>query len=645
VNAIMAPGLGETASLLKRVPTTMSLLNFLLGKPIASWEEGSEKVGAAKGVSVFGLDALGSAAYGPEAALTILIPLGAAGLTLAIPLTASIIFLLVIVFLSYRQTIAAYPQGGGSYTVARQNLGTFPGLLAASALLIDYTLDAAVGISAGIGALTSAVPALHPRTLTLCLVALVLLTIVNLRGLRENGAVFLAPTYLFLICMMSALAIGVFKAITSGGHPHAVVAPPAPSPAVAAVSVWLILKSFASGCTALTGVEAVSNGVQAFRDDRVKNARRALAVIIFALVVMLAGIAYLVKAYKVVATNPTGNNYQSVLSMLLSAIVGRGWFYNVAIASILLILIFSANTAFAGFPRVCRFIAEDGFLPTSFANRGRRLVYSEGICVLAVITGILLSAFGGVTDRLIPLFAVGAFLAFTMSQAGMVAHWRGAKGKGARRGMAINALGAFCTGLTVIIVIVAKFAEGAWITVIAIPSLLVLMYRVRRHYNKVNREVATETPLDATSEPRPIIIMTLTSWTRVGKDALRFAMTLSDEVTVLHVAEDNHDDDFSKRWNELVEVPARKAASVVPKLIVLKSPYRFVVTPIVDYILSVAAQNPDRRVVAMIPELMEKRWYYYFLHTQRATLLKTRLLMEGKNRISVLNIPWYLKAT
>jgi amino acid transporter len=623
----------------------VSLLNFLLGKPIASWEEGSEKIGPAKGVPVFGLDALGSAAYGPEAALTILIPLGVAGLTLAIPLMASIIVLLVIVFLSYRQTIAAYPQGGGSYTVAHQNLGTFPGLLAAAALLIDYTLDAAVGISAGIGALTSAVPALHPRTLTLCLVSLVILTLANLRGLRENGAVFLAPTYLFLTCMISALAIGVFKTIASGGHPHPVVAPPAPSPAVAAASAWLILKSFASGCTALTGVEAVSNGVQSFRDDRVKNGRRTLAVIIFALILMLAGIAYLVKAYEIVATNPTGNNYQSVLSMLLSAVVGRGWFYNVAIGSILLVLIFSANTAFADFPRVCRFIAEDGYLPTSFANRGRRLVYSEGICVLAIITGILLTAFGGVTDRLIPLFAVGAFLAFTMSQAGMVAHWRRVRGKGSRTGMAINALGAFATGMTVVIVIVAKFAEGAWITVIAIPCLLVLMYRVRRHYNKVNREIATEAPLESTNEPRPIIIITLTSWTRVGKEALRFAMTLSEEVIVLHVAEGNHTDDFCNRWNELVEIPAQKAGFPAPKLIVLKSPYRFVVTPIVDYVVSVANRKTGRRVVAMIPELMEKRWYYYFLHTQRAALLKARLLMEGKDRISVLNIPWYLKAT
>lgn len=622
----------------------MSVLDFLLGRPLASSEEGSEKIGVAKGVPVFGLDALGSAAYGPEAALTLLIPLGVAGLTYIMPLSLSIIVLLVIVFFSYRQTIAAYPQGGGSYTVAHQNLGTFPGLLAAAALLIDYTLDAAVGISAGIGALTSAIPALHPRTLTLCLIALALLTIVNLRGLRENGAVFMVPTYLFLICMLAALTIGVFKSIVSGGHPHPVVASPTPQPAVAAASVWLILKSFASGCTALTGVEAVSNGVQAFRDDRVKNARRTLAIIIGALLVMLAAIAYVVKAYKIVATDPNGSNYQSVLSMVLAAVAGRGWFYHVSIASILLILIFSANTAFADFPRVCRFIAEDGFLPTAFANRGRRLVYSEGICVLSVITGILLIVFGGITDRLIPLFAVGAFLAFTMSQAGMVAHWRREGGKGARRSMVINGLGAVATGLTVIIVIIAKFSEGAWITVIAIPALLALMYRVRRHYDKLGKEIASRTPLEATKEHQPLMVITMTGWTRVGKEALRLAMTLSEDVNVLHVAEGNKADEFCGRWAELVEGPAKEAGSPVPKLLVIESPYRFVVTPIVDHIVQLAREHPERRVVTVIPELMEKRWYYYFLHNQRATLLKTRLLMEGNNRISVLNIPWYLKA-
>ena len=620
----------------------MSIIDFLIGRPLASSEEASEKLGPAKGIPVFGLDALASAAYGPEAALTLLIPLGVAGLAYSLPLSLSIIVLLGIVFFSYRQTIAAYPQGGGSYTVAHQNLGRFPGLLAGSALLIDYTLDAAVGISAGIGALTSAVPALHPHTLALCLGALVFLTLVNLRGISENGSVFLVPTYLFLASMLVALGIGIAKTLMSGGHPQPVVAPPVSHATVAVVSVWLLVKSFAGGCTALTGVEAVSNGVQTFRDDRVKNARITLGVIIAALMIMLAGIAYLVKAYKIVATDPNSNNYQSILSMLFAAETGRGWFYYVAIGSALLILIFSANTAFADFPRVCKFIAEDYYLPVSFANRGRRLVYTEGIVVLAIITGALLIGFGGITDRLIPLFAVGAFLAFTMSQAGMVAHWRRERGAGAGRSMIINGIGALATGLTVLVVIVAKFSEGAWITVIAIPSLLALMFGVNRHYRKVWREIESNTPLNMAEEPKPLLVVVMTGWNRIGKEALRFAMTLSPDIKVLHVAEEDKPV-FAGRWLECVEEPLTEAGAPVPELVILRSPYRFVVTPIVDYVLKLAKDNPGRRVVTVIPELMEKRWYYYFLHTQRATLLKTSLLMQGNDHISVLNIPWYLK--
>jgi amino acid transporter len=620
----------------------MSILDFLIGRPLPSSEESSEKIGPAKGIAVFGLDALASAAYGPEAAMTLLIPLGVAGLAYVPPLSLGIIVLLGIVFFSYRQTIAAYPQGGGSYTVAHKNLGAFPGILAGSALLIDYTLDAAVGISAGVGALISAFPALRPHTLALCLGALVFLTVVNLRGVSENGSVFLIPTYLFLASMLVVLGIGLVKTLASGGHPQPVIAPPTAPAIITSFSLWLLVKAFAGGCTALTGVEAVSNGVRAFRDDCVKNARITLAVIISGLAIMLAGIAYLVKAYKIVATDPNSNNYQGVLSMLFAAVSGHGWLYYIAISSALLILIFSANTAFADFPRVCRFIAEDFYLPMSFANRGRRLVYSEGILVLSVITAALLIGFGGVTDRLIPLFAVGAFLAFTMSQAGMVAHWRREGGPGARRSMAINAIGAFATGLTVLIVIVAKFSQGAWITVIAIPSFLALMFGVNRHYRKVWNEIETKTPLNLDPQPAPLLVVPMTGWNRVSKDALRFAMALSSDIKVLHIAEEDKPG-FAKLWPECVADPAEQTGLPVPELVVLKSPYRFVVTPIVDYILKLAKDNPGRRVVTVIPELMERRWYYYFLHTQRATLLKTRLLREGNDRISVMNMPWYMK--
>jgi len=400
----------------------MSLIDLLFGRPLKSSDERSEKLGPAAGIAVFGLDALSSAAYGPEAALTLLIPLGAAGITYIVPISASIIILLLIVYFSYRQTIEAYPSGGGSYTVARKNLGVSAGLVAAAALMIDYLLTAAVGISAGVGALVSAVPSMQPHTLSLCLTILLVMTMVNLRGVGDTGAVFMFPTYLFVGTLCITLALGLFKSFAAGGSPPPVIAPPSLQSQQAVVSVWLLLKAFSSGCTAMTGVEAVSNGVRAFRDPVAKTAQQTLTAIIAILIVLLAGIAYLVRAYHIGATPPGQPGYESVLSQLTAAVTGKGAFYYVTIGSILLVLAFSANTAFADFPRLCRAVAQDGYLPYSFASRGRRLVYSQGIYVLTFLTALLLIIFGGITDRLIPLYAVGAFLAVTLSQAGIVAH-------------------------------------------------------------------------------------------------------------------------------------------------------------------------------------------------------------------------------
>ncbi len=623
----------------------MSIVDLIFGHPLRSTEEGGQQIGIAKGIPIFGLDALSSAAYGPEAALTLLIPLGLVGVAYIVPISLSIITLLIIVFFSYRQTIAAYPGGGGSYTVAHENLGTFPGLVAASALMLDYVLTAAVGISAGIGALTSAVPSLHAHTLELCLAALAIITLVNLRGVSEAGGVFLIPTYLFLLCMVAAIAMGAIHTIASGGHPVPVVAPPAPAQnaALVGVSAWLLLKAFASGCTALTGVEAVSNGVKAFREPTAQTAQRTLGLIIASLVFMLAGIAYLVRSYHIVATDPNGNSYQSILSMLFLAVAGRGWFYYTAIASVLLVLVFSANTAFADFPRVCRAIAENRFLPVSFANRGRRLVYSEGIWVLTILTAVLLIAFRGVTDRLIPLYAVGAFLAFTLSQAGMVAHWRREKGPGSARNISVNAIGAIATGVTVIVVIAAKFLEGAWITVFAIPALLALMYSVRRHYQRVEDAIASPEPLQFGDVTEPLVIVPLQQWSKIGKHALCLAFAISKNIRVVFVAEEDCSDELRQSWEKDVGEVARAANIPIPELVLLSSPYRFVVQPLADYVLQVSKDNPEVRVITIVPELIEHRWYNYFLHSQRATLLKALLLLRGNDNISVLNVPWYFK--
>jgi amino acid transporter len=356
----------------------MDIVDLLLGRPLATEDEKAERIGPAKGIPIFGLDALSSAAYGPEAALTILISLGMVGIAYILPISISIVILLGIVYFSYRQTIQAYPQGGGSYTVASENLGTWAGLLAAASLMIDYVLTAAVGISAGVGALVSAIPSIQPYTLAMCLGILLILSLVNLRCIQETGAIFLAPTYLFIACLLGMIAIGVVKALLAGGSPMPVVAPPKLSVTPQAAGAWLMLRAFSSGCTAMTGVEAVSNGVMAFKEPTYKYAQQTLTIIIGILMIMLLGIAYLVPAYGVAATPPGGPGYESVLSQLLGAITGKGSYYWVSIVSIMVVLSLSANTAFADFPRLSRAIARNGFLPHGLTLRGRRLVYSQG---------------------------------------------------------------------------------------------------------------------------------------------------------------------------------------------------------------------------------------------------------------------------
>jgi amino acid transporter len=620
----------------------MSVLDLLLGKPLASDEARAECIGVAAGIPIFGLDALSSAAYGPEAALTILIPLGAIGAAYMVPISASIIFLLAIVYFSYRQTIHAYPGGGGSYTVARQNLGVSAGLLAAAALMIDYLLTVAVGISAGVGALVSAVPSLQSHTLAICLGILVLITLINLRGVRDTGLIFMAPTYLFVGTLLAAIAIGLLKTFVSGGHPVPLEPLPRIAQATSVPGAWLILQAFASGCTAMTGVEAVSNGVKAFRPPVVATARRTLAVIIALLMVLLAGIAYLVRVYGIQATDPGQPGYQSVLSLLLEAVTGRGAFYYVSIASILVVLALSANTAFADFPRLCRAIAQNNYLPHSFATRGRRLVYSQGILVLAVLAGLLLILFGGVTDRLIPLYAVGAFLAFTLSQAGMVGHWRRVGGKGARKSMLINGFGAFATGITVIVVLVAKFVEGAWITVLLIPGLLLFMGKVRRHYHAVFLEVRSPTPIELNDTTPPLVILPVQGWNRIVKKALRFAFKISTNIRAVHVDTGEGSEIFRDEWCRFVERPAMEAGLAAPELVILPSPYRLILAPIVDYVLEAERTCPSQQIAVLIPELVERHWYHHLFHNKRASVLKALLLLHGNQRIVVINVPWYL---
>jgi amino acid transporter len=623
-----------------------ALGDYLFGRRLTSGEEEEHRIGPLAGVPVLGLDALSSAAYGPEAALTLLLPLGALGLGYVVPITAIILALLLIVYFSYRQTIHAYPNGGGSYTVAKENLDARFALVAAAALAVDYVLNVAVGISAGVGALTSAFPSLLPHMLGLCLVILVLLTVINLRGTRDTGLTFLVPTYLFVGTLAAIILMGGAKALASGGHPVAVVAPPAVPVPLQAAGVWLLLRAFASGCTAMTGVEAVSNGVPIFRKPTVPNAQRALTLIIAILVVLLAGIAVLCRVYGIGATDPGAVGYESVLSELTGAVVGRGAFYYVTMGSVVAVLCLSANTSFADFPRLCRVLALDRYLPDTFAIRGRRLVFSYGVVVLAVLSALLLIVFGGVTDRLIPLFAIGAFLAFTVSQAGMVAHWAkatSATSAARNHSLWINLLGAIATGITTVVVAVSKFTEGAWVALVALSALVFMFSRIRRHYAVVATQVADDEPLDLSKTQPPIVVVPVQTWNKLASRGLRFAIELSPDVHGLHIlTQDTTISELTTTWEELVAGPARAAGRPVPNLVLRKSTYRQFFAPLIDYVEQLRDDNPDRDIVVIVPDLVVRHWYQAFLHNNRGAWLRTLLRLRGGPRVVVVNTPFHL---
>jgi amino acid transporter len=623
----------------------VDLISILIGRRLSNPEGKARKITALEGFPAMGLDGLSSSAYGPEAALTVLLPLGAAGLGEIRPIMVAILLLLLTLFVSYWQTIEAYPSNAGSYTVAKQNLGANPGLLAATALMIDYVLNVAVGISAGIGALTSAVPQLHPYTLWLCLAVLALITVVNLRGTMEAGIAFSAPVYLFVASFGGLFLFGAAKALVAGGSPAPVVAPPPLPAATAGVTLWLLLRAFASGCTAMTGIEAVSNGIGAFRDPTVKYGHRTLAAIVLILALLLAAVAYLAPAYRVAAMDQTQPGYQTVLAQIAAAVVGRGAFYFIAIASLLAVLCLSANTSFVAFPRLCRIVAGDGYLPHAFAVPGRRLVYSVGIAWLTVTAGALLVAFGGITDRLIPLFAVGAFLAFTLSQLGMAVHWYRERGHPFR--LAVNGVGAAVTGGALSVILAAKFIEGAWITVLVVPCVIALLKAVKRHYDMIDRLLREEGPIELRGlQRRPIVVIPLERWDRLSEKAVRYGLLLSEEVTAIHLTRlegpdaKEHAGRLRRQWRDEVERPARRAGLSPPRLILSPSPYRSFVGHLLKHVAETEARHPDRPIAFVIPELVKEHWWDYLLHSSRAWHLRATLLRHGGPNLAVVTVPW-----
>jgi amino acid transporter len=624
-------------------------MQLLIGRPVANREAEGRKLGVLTGLPAMGLDGLGSASYGPEAALTILAVTGAAGLGAIGPIILVILVLLAILFLSYWQTIAAYPSNGGSFIVAKENLGTLAGLLAAAALMVDYLLNVAVGISAGVGALTSAIPLLHRYTLWLCLAILTAITIMNLRGTRESGLAWAVPTYLFVFSLGLILAWGAWQAAATGGHPQPVVAPPPLKHATEPVTLWLVLRAFAAGCTAMTGVEAVSNGVNAFREPRVRHAHGTLAAIVIILGLLLLGIAHLAPAYGVMAMDQTQDGYQSVLSQLIGAVYGRGWFYYVAIGSVLAVLCLSANTSFVDFPRLCHLVAENGFLPRPFAIPGRRLVYSVGIVFLAIGAGGLLIVFDGITDRLIPLFAVGAFLSFTLSQAGMAAHWWRQTGKPGR--LAINALGAVATGTALAVILAAKFLEGAWLTVIVIPATVLMLRAIRRYYDAIDRQVlsGSHRRIDLSHYAPPRVIVPIKQWDRLARKAVEYALHISTDITALHVTElegpdgEDYAKDLRAEWRQFVEDPARAAGLVPPRLEIVRSEYRSATAPLLRAIETAHSEQPSRPITVILPELIDRRWWGYLMRAHRERRLRNRVLRHGGRTVVVTSVPWQLQ--
>lgn len=623
----------------------MNLTRLLLGRRLTNREEQTRKMGWLEAVPALGLDGLGSVSYGPEAALTVLAVLGASGVNWIGVVMAPIILLLIVLYLSYRQTVVAYQSNGGAYLVAKENLGCYPSLVAAAALMVDYVLNVAVGVSAGVGALTSSVPALQPYTLLLCLVILLVITIVNLRGTGEAGWLFALPTYVFVLSFVGLFAFGLAHPIVSGGRPHPVVAPAPLGVAAGSATLWLLMRAFASGCTAMTGVEAVSNAVGAFKPPVTRRAHQTLTVICLTLGLLLAGGAALARVYGTGAMDQTRPGYQSVLSQLAAAIAGRGPIYYIAMTSLLAVLALSANTSFVGFPRICHVLAKDGFLPRRFALADRRLVFSGGIGFLAVVAGALLIAFRGITDRLIPLFAIGAFLTFTMSQTGMVAYWRKQSGRRRRR-LTINAAGAVITSFALAIIVIAKFMDGAWIVVVAIPAIFALLLAVRRYYDALGQALRPPETFDLCETEPPTVLVAFEARTRMSDRALSFAMTLSPDVIGVHLLHldgpDAREDvrALNHRWQTEIAAPLAARGFTPPKLVLLPAPLRQIHGPLLEFIDKLDADTPGRSVAVLIPQMVLRHWWERAMHVGRAERLRAALLANGDRRLTLIISPW-----
>ncbi len=602
----------------------MILKRWLVGLPLKTKEAAHERLSKRLALAVFSSDALSSVAYATEEILLVLTLAGAAMVGYSIPLSLSIIGLLIILTMSYRQIIFEYPEGGGAYIVGKSNLGEWPGLVAAAALMIDYVLTVAVSVAAGIAALTSAVPALLPHREALCVAAILLVTVVNLRGVRESGQFFAVPTYIFIATIAAMLGVGVVQILFG----HAARVEPLPSMApTEPLTLFLLLRAFSSGCTALTGVEVISNGVSAFKKPEPKNAAFTMIGMAVILGTMFIGISAMAYYFGIVPKEE-----ETVVSQIARAIFGTGMMYFLVQASTMTILILAANSSFNGFPRLASILARDSYMPHQMSMMGDRLVFSNGVIILGVFSCLLIVLFNGDTHALIPLYAVGVFLSFTISQAGMVKRWLVKKGPHWEKKLLVNGVGAVTTAIATLIIASTKFAHGAWIVIVLIPMLIMFFRAIRSHYKAVSEQVALSRGHRPPMPRRNIVVLPIGGVNRAVIRAVDYARSRSGDIRAVLV-------DVDPEETARVEIQWAQWGCGVP-LTVLPSPYRSVLSSLLDYIEQVLQKDQECWVTVVIPEILPARWWQNILHNQRAFMLKGALLF--KDRVILTDVPYHL---
>jgi amino acid transporter len=604
---------------------------LLIGSPLASHEMGEKRLNKIRALAAFSPDALSSIAYANQEIFLALVVAGSAGLAWGFPIALGIVLLLATVALSYFQTIHGYPSGGGSYVVARENLGTLPGLVAGAALMIDYVLTAAVSLTAGVEAIASAFPILWNYQVELAFFLLALITIINLRGAQEAGTIVAIPVYLFLFTYLGMVAYGLGRAWIDGPGSLAGTAPAATAP----LTVFLVLRAFASGSTALTGIEAMSNGVPAFQAPEAKNAGRTLVIMALLMGSLFLGSIGLTQYFAVVP-----GPQETILSALARRIVGSGPAYYLVQISTLLVLMVAANTSFSGFPRLVSILSKDGYLPRQLTNLGDRLVYSNGMLLLAVATGMLVFVSRGDSHSLVPLFAVGAFLAFTLSQAGMVVHWRKLRDRGWVVKSFLNGLGTLGTGITLLVVGFSKFTHGAWFTLLLIPLLVSIFKVIHAHFREVGRELSLNgLPPSLRPVPRIRLVVPISGVHRATISAMNYALSISAYVTAVYIEMDPGSGQKVRRlWEAwFPDIP----------LVIIPSPYREMIGPLIDFLDRTDRERNDGQLAAVvIPEIIPARSWQAFLHNQMARMLKNALLYRRRNlgyQRLILDVPFHLK--